>query len=125
MFFFHGRRLAQIERRLALLERHVDIIYEVVVVKQELHKMVAKEFEELRNMISHSTSVQASAVTLLRGLADKLADLADHPSADEIRDLSQDIRQHAGELAAAIAMHQSGGGEEEKEEPEDEEGGAA
>jgi len=104
MIFFHGHRLWSIDRRLLRLENRVETIYQTVVVHQELKKMVASSFEELRELVRHSTSVQASAAALLKDLAGRLADMANHPDAAQIKQLSDELRQHAQELGEAIAM---------------------
>lgn len=97
-------------------------IDEVMQQQRETHAMVTQAFRELKELVEHSAGVQASAVELLRGLADKLADLAKHPSAADIRALAADIRQQAQELSGAVALHKDKDEEEEeKEEDEDEE----
>lgn len=85
--------------------------------------MVKSAFEELRDMVAHSTTVQSAAVELLRNLADRLNEIAEHPSAEDIRALSEDIRAHATELGTAIALHaeeeEEEGGTDEPDEPDD------
>lgn len=83
--------------------------------------MVSSAFQELREMVAHSATVQSSAVELLKGLADKLNELADHPSADDIRALAQEIKGHAQELGAAIALHEGKNDDEEPEPPDEDE----
>lgn len=82
--------------------------------------MVTESFRELKELVEHSASVQASAVVLLRDLADRLNEIAKHPTATDIRMLAADIKQHAQELASAVALHAEDKAEEKEEEKEEE-----
>jgi hypothetical protein len=109
--------------------RQVQTAGEVSVIRQalgDLRIMVAHSFQELKQMIEQSTTVQRSAIELIKNLAERLEEIAQHPSAEEVRKLAQDIRQHAEELAGAIAMHAKDDEEEgeagvEPEEPDEKE----
>lgn len=86
--------------------------------------MARDAFEELRELVLHSATVQASAVDLLKDIA---ARLEANPTPDEIRELSQTLRAHADELGSAVAMHgqeadepEEGDDEPEKESNDDE-----
>jgi phage-related tail protein len=74
----------------------------------ELRTMVSEEFARLARQIEKQATVTGSAVELLKGLADKIGDLANHPSAADIRKLADQVKQNAKDLAAAIAMHEDG-----------------
>lgn len=79
--------------------------------------MVRVSFDQLRQQIEHSTTVQKSAVELIRGLADKIAEIGTHPTPEEMEELANQLRAHAGELANAIALHE--GHPEEPDEPDE------
>ena len=74
--------------------------------------MAQQSFEELKTAVEHATTVKQAALELIHDMGDRLADLADHPSPDEIRALAETLRQHADELAAGISDH---AGEEPEE----------
>ena len=82
--------------------------------------MVSKEFARLARQIERQSTVNSSAVELLKGLADKIADLANHPTANDIRHLADQVKQNAKDLASALAVHESGDVKEpgETEPPE-------
>jgi len=70
--------------------------------------MVSQEFARLARMVERQSTANASAVELLQGLADKIGDLANHPSAQDIRALADQVKKNAKDLAAAITLHEGG-----------------
>jgi tRNA U34 5-carboxymethylaminomethyl modifying GTPase MnmE/TrmE len=76
---------------------------------EEFKVMVAESIAHLREQIEHAKTVKERAVTLLEHMRERLEDLANHPSAAEIRALADELRTNTDTLAAAI-------GEEEEED---------
>lgn len=77
---------------------------------REFKAMVAESIQHLREQIEHSKTVKERAITLLEHLRDRLEDLANHPTAAEIRALADELRTNTDSLAAAV-----GEGEEEED----------
>lgn len=104
------RQLTRIEFSILALGERIDRL------KQEIRVMVREAYLELKEAIDQAANVQEAAIELIKGLADRLAEIAEHPSAEEIRALSTEMRRRAGELADAIALHADEEGEEEEKE---------
>lgn len=83
----------------------------------KLREDIDMAFEELKQAIDRSLSVQAAAIVLIKDLADKIANMAQHPNAEEMRKLAAELHQKADDLANAIADKEEDG-EDEKEAPE-------
>lgn len=64
-----------------------------------LHRM-SKEIDDLKAAVAAEDTVIASAVTLLKGLADQIAALK--PDAQAITDLAADVRAQTVALAGAV-----------------------
>lgn len=102
--FMTGWRLGRMERQIE------DILHALGE-----NGMVRQSFDELKAHLEHSATVQTSAVELLKDLADRISDIANHPSAQEISALATEVRQHADALAGAIAKH--AGDDDEEAQP--------
>ena len=74
-----------------------DLNQRIVVMQQALQDLTAA--------VTHNTTVTASAVTLIQGLADKLDAVAGDEAA--VRALTADIRSAADQLASAVTENTS------------------
>jgi hypothetical protein len=63
----------------------------------------AAEFDRLTSEVAESTTVMASAVTLINGLAQQLRDAANDPAA--ITALADTLDTNANALAAAVSAN--------------------
>jgi|SRR5215475_13006730 len=84
----------------------------VSIQLREFKAMVAESIQHLREEIEHAKTVKQRAVTLLEHMRERLEDLANHPTAAEIRALASELRTNTDSLAAAIG---EGEGEEEED----------
>jgi len=63
---------------------------------------MSAEFDALEAQVAATTSVEVSAVTLIQGIAAKLAD---SPTAAEVTALSDQLKISADSLAAAVTAN--------------------
>ena len=77
---------------------------------KEFKAMVAESITHLREQIEHAKTVKEKAVALLEHMRERLDELANHPTAAEIRALADELRTNTDRLATAI-----GEGEEEED----------
>lgn len=66
---------------------------------------MSAEFDALVAQVTANTTVEASAVTLIEGLAAQLAAVASNPTPDQINALATQLKSSADSLAAAIAAN--------------------
>jgi len=69
---------------------------------EEFKVMVAESITHLREQIEHAKTVKEKAVALLEHMRERLDELANHPTAAEIRALADELRTNTDKLATAI-----------------------
>lgn len=82
-------------------------------------QMAQTGLEALRLQIERSITVQASAIALIEGLAERIRELAEHPDQKALSELADDLSLHADELAKAVDAH---GAEKVEPQPTEEDG---
>jgi hypothetical protein len=114
MIFFGFQLARQLDR---LFGQQNLILRNLSQTMREEFAMVQESLAEMKRAIEHAATVKQAAIVLIKDVHDRLTELADHPTAEAIREMAADLRNHADELAAAIAEHEEGHEEEgEKEE---------
>ena len=75
---------------------------------------VSEAFERLKTEVTETRTVAASAVALIGGLAERLRELADAPTSEEIAALADELDAAQNDLASAITANTpaSPGGED-------------
>ena len=93
-----------------LLEALIDIKHELRALARKLGELVKKEdavgveLDALKAQVAQTASVEASAVVLLQGIAQKIADLAAAGgSPQDFLSLSDSLKGQTDALAAAVA----------------------
>ncbi len=66
-------------------------------------KRMSKEFDDLVAQVAATESVELSAISLIQGLAQQIADAAEEPS--RLADLTARLKASADSLAAAIVAN--------------------
>lgn len=64
---------------------------------------MTKELDELQTQVEENTNVEQSAITLLEGLGQQIADLKDDPAA--LQALATKLKDNSAALAAAVAAN--------------------
>jgi phage-related tail protein len=100
-------RLQSIDGQMVTLRLQVQKLIVAADAEKERDAMSQKEIDALRESVAKNTSVVASAVEVMRGLSQQIADAADDP--EQIKALAAEIDQNAKKLAEAIAASTSSG----------------
>jgi hypothetical protein len=99
-----GRRLQRIEEQLTELARAVRLLTRQAQIQGGI---VMSQLDELRAEVARNTAVDASAKTLIEGLAVKIQDLinagAGHVSDEALQELVNSLRADNDALSAAVA----------------------
>jgi len=94
--FIFGPILARLDR----IEAKVDSLTQ----KEEArHMALQDELDALAAQVTENTNLENSAITLIQGLADQIANAADDPT--EVAALSARLKSSAEALAAAITAN--------------------
>lgn len=81
----------------------LDKVLSILQLLVKKGKEIVADLTELQQQVQENTQVEASAITLLNGLAQQIADLKDDPQA--LQALSDQLKSSGDALAAAIAAN--------------------
>lgn len=81
----------------------INLLLLVGILYHERKQMAT--IDDLKREVAEQRTVTTSAIALLAGLKQRLDEIADNPSEDEIRALAADLDAQQAELAAAISAN--------------------
>jgi chromosome segregation ATPase len=96
-------RFERLDRRLAAIERKIDAVLVTQTIEQMEITNMTKELNDLTAQVKANTDAEASAVTLIQGLAAQIAAAQNDPAA--IAALSAQLKTSADALAAAVVAN--------------------
>lgn len=98
-----SKRLARINRKLDLILAQQDLIFSQLRIMTLKGEQMAADLTELQAQVERNTTVVASAIDLLVGLAQQIEDLKADPVA--LQALADKIRNSTDALAAAVVAN--------------------
>lgn len=67
--------------------------------------MARESFEQLKGAVEHAANVKAAALVLIKQMGDRLTELANNPTPEELKALAAELTSHADALAEGISNH--------------------
>lgn len=91
---------AELEKRLDRFEAQLTAINKKLNSLSKIEVIMSQSLDDLKAQVAQNTNLEMSAIILIRGLAQQIADAAGDPAA--LAQLSSDLKASADSLSAAV-----------------------
>ena len=91
------------DREFRTLDRKLDRLLQMMETVREKEEGMSQAMDDLATQVAANTSVEESAVTLIKGLAGQFADAGTDPA--KLQALQASLKASADDLAAAVAAN--------------------